>query len=340
MNYIVCDQPNTLTLHQMDPPVRTEGNVLLQIKRVGICGTDLHAFRGKQAYFTYPRILGHELAAEVIEADPSSSLRQGDRVVVIPYIHCGQCDACTTGKTNCCEALHVFGVHVDGGMRARINFPERLLIQANDLSWDQLVVVEPLAIGAHALRRANVRKGELLLILGCGPIGVGLLLLAKRMGATVVMVDVNEQRLQVTKSFFHADHIINPTSGKAVDELLKFSGGHLAHTVIDATGSKAAIEGAASFMRHGGNVVLVGLTRGDLTFHHPSLHARESTLLFSRNATREDFENVLAGFRSGELSVDNYITRTAHFSEIPTSFPVWCSPESNEIKVVSNWEQA
>jgi 2-desacetyl-2-hydroxyethyl bacteriochlorophyllide A dehydrogenase len=340
MNYIVCDQPNTLALQKTEEPVRGAGHALLQIKRVGICGTDLHAYRGKQAYFSYPRILGHELAAEVLDTDSHSDLKRGDRVVVIPYINCEQCDACRAGKTNCCESLRVFGVHVDGGMRERIAFPERLLIEANDLDWDQLVVVEPLSIGAHALRRASVKKGDLLVVLGCGPIGIGLLMLAKRIGATVVVIDVNEQRLQVAKKHFQADHIINPTIGSVVHELSKFSGGHLAQTVIDATGNKAAIEGAISLMRHGGSMVLVGLTRDDLSFHHPSLHAKESTLLFSRNATREDFENVIAGLRSGEISVEHYITHTTHFSEIPGNFPAWCSPESTEIKVVTNWDRA
>lgn len=293
MHYISCDSPNHFSLRTKDQPELTEGNTLLKVKRVGICGTDLHAFKGNQPFFSYPRILGHELATEVLEViDNSGRLKAGDRTVLVPYINCQQCVACKAGKSNCCQNLKVFGVHTDGGMQEFISFPTRLLIPAPDLSLEEITIVEPLAIGAHALRRAQTKRGDTILVVGCGPIGMGIVQLAKYKGAKVIVVDMNNYRLNNAKENFGADLIINALESP-IDQIKEFTNGDLAHTVFDATGNKRAIESSIDYMRHGGNFVLVGLFRGEIAFQHPSLHAKETTLMCSRNATIEDFEFVM-----------------------------------------------
>ena len=152
MKYITCERPGQFSIKEAATPENIKGNVLLNVKRVGICGTDLHCFKGNQPFFSYPRILGHELAAEVLGVDRHvGTFSAGDRTVVVPYINCQQCAACKAGKTNCCQQLAVMGVHSDGGMQDVISVPGRLLIPANDLSLDEIAIVEPLAIGAHAL---------------------------------------------------------------------------------------------------------------------------------------------------------------------------------------------
>jgi 2-desacetyl-2-hydroxyethyl bacteriochlorophyllide A dehydrogenase len=334
MNYIICEQPNHFFLKTKATPVLEPGCALLKIKRVGICGTDLHAYKGQQAFFTYPRILGHELAAEILAVDKNDELKVGDRVAVIPYINCEECSACLAGKSNCCERLKVYGVHTDGGMQEVINFPTRLLIPTNDLSLDEIAIVEPLAIGAHALRRANVKPGQTIVVLGCGPIGMGIIQLAKVMGAIVFAIDVNEHRLKVAKEKFEADHITMPSP-----ELFKeINQGKLAHSVFDATGNRKAIEGGLEYMQHGGTMVMVGLTKGELTFHHPSLHAKETTLMNSRNATREDFEFVISVLRKKNFNTEAYITSKVSLQSILTEFDAWSAPDSKEIKVVTNWD--
>jgi 2-desacetyl-2-hydroxyethyl bacteriochlorophyllide A dehydrogenase len=337
MKYIICDKPYELISKEKDAPAITKGSALLRVKRVGICGTDMHAYHGNQAFFSYPRILGHELAAEVLEvSDENHNNRKGDKVVVVPYMNCGECVACKTGKTNCCENLKVFGVHTDGGMQEIITFPTRLLIEANDLSWDEIVIVEPLSIGAHALRRAEGKEGEILVVMGCGPIGIGIIQLAQTLGMKVIGVDVNDYRLQVAKEQFGTDLVVNAMDSP-IEKIKDFTGGRLADTVMDATGSKGAIEGAIQYMRHGGNLVLVGLTKGDLTFHHPAIHAKETTLMCSRNATMEDFEFVMDAMRRKKIHASNYITRRAGADTIVRDFSTWTSAESKEIKVVTTW---
>jgi 2-desacetyl-2-hydroxyethyl bacteriochlorophyllide A dehydrogenase len=337
MRAIICERPELLSIQSKEQPQPNPDESLLQVKRVGICGTDLHAFKGNQPFFSYPRILGHELATQVIESGNNASrIKAGDKAVLIPYINCEKCDACLAGKSNCCENLKVFGVHTDGGMQDIISFPTRLLIPANDLSYDEIAIVEPLAIGAHALRRANVKKNDLIVVMGCGPIGMGIIQLGKYIGATVVAIDINESRLNLTSKSFQADLTLNALQTPM--ERIKQTYGSLAHTVFDATGSKVAIEGGINYMRHGGNFVLVGLFKGELAFHHPAIHAKETTLMCSRNATREDFDFVLNVLREKKFNTDAYITRKTNSENIVTGFHEWSSPSSQEIKVISDWE--
>jgi 2-desacetyl-2-hydroxyethyl bacteriochlorophyllide A dehydrogenase len=337
MRSIICEQPERFSVIEKPVPVRARGESLLQVKRVGICGTDLHAFKGNQPFFNYPRILGHELAVEVIEIDMNpQGLKAGDKAVVIPYINCTTCVACRAGKSNCCQNIKVFGVHTDGGMQDRIVLPTRLLLPANDLSYDEIAIVEPLSIGAHALRRAHTKIDDIVVVVGCGPIGMGIIQLAKYIGATVVAVDVNEQRLTLAKSAFGADLTLHGAK-QPIANLLDYTGGELANTVIDATGNKTAIEHATDYMRHGGTLVLVGLVKGELAFHHPTLHAKETTLLCSRNATYEDFDFVLKVLRARRFNTAAYITRKVAAEAILTDFNEWANPSSPEIKVMTEW---
>ncbi|MDH4092438.1 MAG: zinc-binding alcohol dehydrogenase family protein [Cyclobacteriaceae bacterium] len=335
MKYIVCDNPGHFSVQSKDAPILTDGNTLLRVKRVGICGTDLHAYKGNQPFFSYPRILGHELAAEVLEVGSNQSqLKTGDKVVIMPYINCGVCVACKAGKSNCCQDLKVFGVHVDGGMQEIILLPTRLLLPANDLSLEEIAIVEPLAIGAHAVRRAGTKKGDTIVVMGCGPIGIGIIQFAKYIGATVIVVDINDHRLNIVSEQFQADVVVNALHAP-MEKIKEYTNGDLAHTVFDATGSKLAIEAGPNYMRHGGSFILVGLFKGELAFQHPALHAKEASLLCSRNATLEDFEFVMKVLREGKFNTHAYITRRANFEAILTDFDGWASADSKEIKVVT-----
>ncbi len=279
MKSITCEHPELFTLQIKPQPSLVEGDALLKVKRVGICGTDLHAFKGNQPFFSYPRILGHELATEVMEVNENAmGIKSGDKVVIVPYINCEQCVACKSGKSNCCQNIKVFGVHVDGGMQEQITFPIRLLIPANDLSFEEIAIVEPLAIGAHALRRAQTKKGDTIVVIGCGPIGIGIIQLAKYIGATVIVIDINDYRLTVAKEKFGADLIVNALHSP-LDRIKDFTNNNLANAVFDATDSKQAIEGGITYMRHGGTFVLVGLSKGELIFHHPQIHTKETTVM-------------------------------------------------------------
>ena len=171
MKALICTEPGLLEYTEQPAPVFAEGNTILRIRRIGLCGTDLHAFEGTQPYFSYPRILGHELAAEIVQTD-NADFTEGEIVTFIPYFYCGTCIACRNGKPNCCTAIKVCGVHINGGMAEYLSVPSYSLVKSQGLSFDELALIEPLAIGAHAVRRAAVAANEFVLVVGAGPIGL------------------------------------------------------------------------------------------------------------------------------------------------------------------------
>ena len=219
MNYIVCQEPGTFAALEKDTPFIEPGSALIKMDKVGVCGTDLHAFQGNQPFFSYPRILGHELAGTVLDANGSATIKNGDRVAIIPYLHCGKCIACRQGKTNCCQNLKVLGVHVDGGMQEQITLPSQYLIPANELSAEAVAIIEPLCIGAHAIRRASIKKGENVVVVGAGPIGLGIMRFAQLEGGRVIAVDINEERLAYAKEVMQVTDEVVLANSDAVDEV-------------------------------------------------------------------------------------------------------------------------
>ncbi|GGD68018.1 alcohol dehydrogenase [Maribacter cobaltidurans] len=336
MKYIVCEEPNYFVLNEKDVPTRKEGEALLKVHRVGICGTDLHAYKGSQAFFKYPRILGHELAAEVLEiGENKQGLKAGDHVIIMPYVSCGTCVACKKGKTNCCTNIKVLGVHVDGGMQEIISVPTDLLIPAGNLSFNQMAIIEPLAIGAHALRRAGVQKGETIVVIGCGPIGIGLMKLAQIIGANVIALDVNTDRLNYARNEIGVAHAF-PVQENPQEKISEITNGDMATAVFDATGNRKALESGIDYMSHGGRYVLVGLSKGELTYNHPQIHAKETTLMCSRNATLEDFQFVIEHI--GQFPTDTFVTHEVHFSEMISNFDSWLLPETGVVKAMVTFD--
>ena len=334
MKTIVCQQPGTFTLEDVSPPEAGDGEALLRIHRIGICGTDLHAYQGNQAFFTYPRVLGHELSAEIVSIAPNDrGLHPGDRVIVMPYMYCNNCPACRSGKTNCCRNMSVLGVHVDGGMREEIAVRSDLLLPAGTLSHDEIAVVEPLAIGAHALRRANVGPADTVVVVGCGPIGIGIMALGAILGCRIIALDTNPDRLAFVRDAIGIAEVVQ-VGEDAVAQVDAITGGDMARVVIDATGNRRALESGHRYMAHGGTYVLVGLSKGELTFQHPEIHAKEASLLCSRNATPADFTWVKDILESGRFPTDKYITHRVAFDDMIPRFPDWLDPESGVIKAM------
>lgn len=331
---LVCTTPGSFAYADAPMPQLQPGHSILQLKRVGICGTDLHAFEGTQPYFNYPRILGHELAAVIAETEADSGFSVGEAVTLIPYFNCGTCIACTNGKPNCCVQMAVCGVHVDGGMRGYLSVPNSALVKGEGLSFEELALVEPLAIGAHSLQRAAVRPGETVLVVGAGPIGLGTMELARIAGAKVIAMDINEDRLRFCREQLGVAHTINPTTADAAADLRSLTGGDMPTVVIDATGSQRAINSSFAYMAHGARYVLVGLQKGEVSFSHPEFHKREGTLMSSRNALRSDFEHVIDCMRRGLINPANYITHQLRFEEVKDGFHQLLQPEMGVIKAM------
>lgn len=335
MKYIVCEKPGEFILKEKKAPKRKEGEALLQINKVGICGTDLHAYAGNQAFFTYPRILGHELASEVLEiGENDRGIKVGDKVVVMPYISDPNSVASRNGKPNCCPNISVLGVHGDGGMQEKITVPVDILLKANNLSNNEMTIVEPLAIGAHALRRAAIRKSEIIAVVGAGPIGIGIMKLAQIAGAKVIAIDINHDRLTYAKEKIGVDYIVEG-GVNAVEEVSKITNGDLCNVVFDASGNKYALEACPDYMSHGGRFVLVGLSKGDLIYSHPKIHAKEMTMMCSRNATREDFEYVISVLN--QFPTESFITHSVDFTKMIENFDSWLDPKTGVIKATVNF---
>ncbi|NML39161.1 zinc-binding alcohol dehydrogenase family protein [Chitinophaga sp. G-6-1-13] len=332
MRIISCIKPGKLEYRDVPEPVCLPGYSIIKIRRIGICGTDIHAFGGTQPYFSYPRVLGHELAAEFVEGD-APRLRKGDMVTIIPYQHCGRCIACRSGHTNCCQHMQVIGVHIDGGMADLLMVPSRLLLSAEGLDPDRLALVEPFAIAAHGVRRAAVLSQENVLVVGAGPIGLATMEMAAIAGADVLAIDVNDNRLAWAKKIEGVKATFNALDEHLEERLRDATDGDMPTVVIDATGNLDAINNAFRFMSHAGRYVLVGLQKGDITFNHPEFHKREGTLLSSRNATRKDFDWVLEHIRAGRITPEKYITHHIHFNDIVEEFPALIA-DANIVKAM------
>ncbi|OXM13643.1 zinc-binding alcohol dehydrogenase family protein [Paenibacillus herberti] len=335
MKGIVCEAVESFQYRDDLPePEMLPGEAIVQIRRVGICGTDLHAFKGNQPFFSYPRILGHELSGTIVQVNEGQhGLQVGDQVAVIPYLHCGICVACRNGKTNCCTSMKVLGVHTDGGMRERIAVPTSHLIRTDGLTLDESAMLEPLAIGAHAVRRSKLTAGETVLVIGAGPIGLGVMAFAKYAGAKVIAMDVNDERLAFCRSWAGVDDIVNASNG-AAEQLQRLTDGDYPTIVFDATGNSKSMETAFSYAAHGGTLVYVGLVKNDISFNDSEFHKREMTLMGSRNATKEDFDRVLEALKAGGIDIGRYVTHRASFEEMVGQFDVWLNPASKVIKAI------
>lgn len=334
MKALVCTKPGQLDYIEMAEPELKPGHAIVRIRNICICGTDLHAFEGTQPYFNYPRILGHELSGELVDFDDAPGFKNGETVSFIPYLNCGHCVACRLGKTNCCTNLQVCGVHIDGGMVDYYSIPSRFLVHAEGLSFTELALVEPLAIGAHGIRRAAIQPGEFVLVMGAGPIGLATLEFARLSGARVIAMDTNSSRLNFCKTKLGVELMINAADADINEQLFDITRGEMPTVIIDATGNLKAINNGLNWLAHGGKYVLIGLQKEQLVFSHPEFHKRETTLMSSRNATREDFEYVIQTLKKGLINPITFITNRVKFRDAASGFPDWLNPASGVIKVV------
>lgn len=333
MKAIVCEKPGHFRYDERLMPTAAPGEALLQIRRIGICGTDIHAFGGRQPFFSYPRVLGHELAAEIVAlGDGDTDLEAGDSVTVIPYLECGICFACRSGKPNCCTSLQVIGVHRDGGMQEFFTMPVDHLFKAPGLSYDDLALVECMAIGAHAVRRAGVKSGEEVLVVGAGPIGFGIMQFARIAGARVIVLDLDDNRLDFTRRYAGIDVIVKGGSDDIVHKIAEITGGNGASVVFDATGSPQSMMQAFDYVAHGGRYVLVSVVQAQISFFDPNFHKREMSLISSRNATRDDFLWVTQCLADKRFDLSPLITHRCDFDSLVEEFTHWTSSGSGLVK--------
>lgn len=335
MKTIVLEKPGEFQLTERpNPGAPAPGEALVRIHRVGVCGSDIHAYKGNQPFFTYPRVVGHELGVEVVAVGPNpKGLAVGDRCAVEPYMNCGRCIACRRGKTNCCVSLHVLGVHADGGMREAMMVPVAKLHPSRVLSLDQLALVEMLTIGAHAVRRAQLEPGENALVIGAGPIGLATMAFAKLVGARVSVLEIGAWRREFCRRHLQVERCLDG-AGETGRQLEGMLNGDLPTTVFDATGSPKSMMQAVQYVANGGKLVYVSLVQADLTFTDTELHRRELTLIRSRNALAADFLWAMQMVEDGRIDLDPWITHRAPAERMVTEFPGWLNAERGVVKAV------
>ena len=321
---LLCVAPGELQLVERPRPPDRPGHMRVRIGHIGICGTDYHIYNGHQPYLTYPRVMGHELSGHTITESSDGRIAAGDLVVINPYLSCGTCHACQSGKPNCCEAIAVLGVHTDGGMCAEIVVPEGNLIAADGLTETAAAMVEFLAIGAHGVRRARLAAGSSVLIVGAGPIGLAAALFATIDGAHVTLRDTSQARLDLAATIL-PEAMLERSDEAAVRTY---------ETIFDATGNINSMNAGLTWLAHGGSYVLLSVVKDDLRFADPEFHKRETTLIASRNALAADFDHVIAQIRDGRIPIEKLATHQTTLADAVTMLPAWANDRETLIKAL------
>ena len=335
MNTLVLREPGQFAFESRPKPGQLPSEFArVRVRRIGVCGTDLHAFKGDQPFFDYPRVLGHELGVELLEVNgDNAGLQHGDYCAVEPYLNCGICGPCKSGKTNCCEKLIVVGVHEDGGMTEEIVVPVNKLHRSQRLPLEHLALVEMLSIGAHAVGRAQLNARDKVLVVGAGPIGLSVIQFARLAGVEPVVFEMDEQRRAFCEAFAGID-LCSAPGDNPMERLREMMNGQLPDVVFDATGNSMSMHRSFELVGAGGKLVFVGLILGDISFYNPEFHRKELSLLSSRNATAADFEYVIRMLETGKINLTPWITHRTPFGKTIEVFPSWLTKEEGVVKAM------
>ena len=334
MKSVCLKQPGEISLVDIPRTERSEGEILIKVRSAGICGSDIGAYKGVNPLVSYPRIIGHEIAGEVVEVpDDEVGLMPGDRVILEPYVYCGHCYPCSIGHTNCCENLTVRGVHIEGGMAEYVSHPRHLLHKVPDsIPWNLVPMAEPLVISMHAVRQSETKAGEHVVIFGAGQIGLLAAQYALTLGAIPIIVDPVDERLALARSL-GITHTINPVSSDALEAIKAITKGRMAEVVIEASGAAPAVRNALDYVSYAGRISLVGWPKGDIALPTALITKKELTIRGSRNSVGQ-FPESLRLIAEGKVNVAALLTRTVPFIELPATVKDISEHPENFLKVV------
>jgi len=327
-------KPGEICIVKKDMPILHDGEALLKIEYCGICGSDIATYKGDQPFSSYPRIPGHEFSARIIEIkDKNSNFKEGMLVTAVPYLSCKKCYPCHNGKTNCCEDIKVMGVHIDGTFTEYVTVPVESLVDGRNLSPKILAAVEPYAIGHHAIKRGEVKKGENVLIIGAGPIGIVAMISAKLRGAKVHIADMLNERLQIAKSL-GADTIINSKNENLTQRVKELTDGRGMDACVEAVGMPETFLSCIDQVCFGGKLILVGNGKRETTFVHSVLLKKEITVYSSRNSRMEDFIEVIDLFVNNKVDIEKLITTMYDFDYAVDAFNALTHNDGSMAKVM------
>ena len=317
MKSIYLEEPGKVGIKECARPVRELNEAVITIKSLGICGSDIGAYRGANPLVSYPRVIGHEIAGEVLEiGENSNGIEVGDKVIVDPYVYCGECYPCEIGRTNCCENLEVLGVHIDGGMVEVLAHPAELLHKVPDnIPWEYIPAAETLTIALHAIHRTKLKKGEHVVINGAGPIGLLVALSAIEYGATPIMIDVVDTRLETSRDL-GVKHTINLLKEDPVQKISDITNGRMAEVVIEASGANSAIRSTLDYASFAGRIAFTGWPKEDTELPTGLITKKELDIYGSRTSKGE-FQEALELIASGAIDLSSIISKVVTFDEIP-----------------------
>lgn len=318
MKAVYIEKPWSVEEKEIEKPRAKENEALLKIYAAGICGSDIGAFRGTNGLVSYPRVIGHELAGEIlsIPEDNPKGLKVGDHVVVDPYLYCGHCYPCSIGRTNCCTDLKVLGVHIDGGMSEYFAHPANMLIKVpEDMPWDIIPMAEPLTIALHGLHRLQLKAGEHIAINGAGTIGLMAALTAIHYGAEPILIDLVEERLAFAKGL-GVKYVINLKTDNLLERIAEYTNGRMAECVMEASGANAAIRSALDMVSHAGRIIFTGWPKKETLLPTDLITKKEIDIRGARTSAGE-FEEAVDLIYYNKVPIRALLTKVVSVDEAP-----------------------
>lgn len=335
MKSVCLKQPGDISVVDIPPQSRGPDQVLIKVRSAGICGSDIGAYKGVNPLVSYPRIIGHEIAGEVVEvAADETEYKVGDRVILEPYVYCGKCYPCSIGHTNCCENLTVRGVHIEGGMAEYVSHPRQLLHKVPDgIPWELVPMAEPLVIAMHAVQQAEVKAGEHVVVTGAGQIGLLAAQYALTLEAIPIVVDPVDARLALARSL-GVPRTINPTTADALQEIQRLTAGRMAEAVIEASGDARAIRASIDYVAYAGRIALVGWPKNEIALPTALFTKKELTIRGSRNSVGQ-FPESLRLIAEGRVNVAPLVSATVPLVEVPSMVAAIAAHPDRYLKVTS-----
>jgi threonine dehydrogenase-like Zn-dependent dehydrogenase len=333
MRAVILEGPGEARVASVAEPRPDAGKLLLKVRMVGLCGSDLNSFRGKNPMVTFPRILGHEVAATVIEGSRTNpALAAGVDVTMSPYSSCGKCASCLRDRSHACQFNATLGVQRDGALTEYIAMPEEKLYPAN-LTIQQLCLVEPLTVGAHAVARGRVSAQDTVAVFGCGGVGLGAIAASHFMAARTIAIDVDETKLSIARKA-GADLAIDTRSGSLHEELSAVTAGRGPDVIIEAIGLPQTFRAAVEEVAFTGRVVYIGYAKELVAYETRLFVQKELDILGSRNATPEDFHQVIRMLEADLFPVRDAVSVIAPMEECPRLLSAWSDSPASYSKIM------
>ena len=334
MKAIVIPAPHQIEIREIPMPVVKEGEALLKVKYVGICGADVASFTGNQPFTTYPRIPGHEFSAEIVSVPENDrGLKPGDIVTCNPYFNCGECYSCRRGFVNCCTDNQTMGVQRDGAFCEYVAMPLERIYAGQGLSAQELALIEPFSISQHAISRATIRKSDKVLVIGAGPIGLFALLAAKQLCDQIVVADILDNRLALAREY-GADAVINTKNRSLAQFTEEFTDGNGFDVCIEACGAPETFLGCIDSAAFAANVILIGNGKRETQFLHSVLLKKELNVHGSRNALKADFLNNIGLVATGKADVMKMVTNVYEMEDALAAFKALANNDGTLAKLL------